>query len=63
MQGPGLEGGVLGVAGALGGAFGGYMLRRDLVRRHGCPDWQIAVSEDVLAIALAVWSISVISST
>ena len=42
MAGPGLEGVLLGVVGAALGAFGGFMLRRDLVQKIGCPDWKVA---------------------
>ena len=62
MQGPGLEGVLLAVVGALIGAFGGYMLRRDLVQKFDCRDWHIAIAEDVLAIGVAVWALRVISA-
>jgi len=61
MQGPGLEGVVLGVIGALIGAFGGYMLRRDLVQKLDCKDWQVAVAEDVVAILASVCALRIIS--
>ena len=62
MQGPGLEGVLLGVVGALIGAFGGYMLRRELVQNFDCKDWHIALSEDVLAIGCAIYALRVISA-
>jgi len=61
MQGPGLEGVLLAVVGALLGAFGGYMLRRDLVQRFDCKDWHIAVSEDIIAIGGAIYALRIIS--
>jgi uncharacterized membrane protein len=61
MQGPGLEGVLLAVVGALIGAFGGYMLRRDLVQKFDCRDWHIAIAEDILAIGVAIWAFRVIS--
>ena len=62
MHGPGLEGVVLAVIGALIGAFGGYMLRRDLPRRLDMPDWQFALIEDGVAIVCAVYAIRIISA-
>jgi uncharacterized membrane protein len=62
MQGPGLEGVVLSVVGALIGTFGGYMLRRDLVQKLDCKDWHVAVAEDLLAILASVFALRIISS-
>jgi len=62
MQGPGLEGVVLAVVGALIGAFGGYMLRRELVQKFECKDWHVAVCEDLAAIIFAVYALRVISA-
>lgn len=45
------EGAMLGTAGALTGAFGGYYARRSFRRNH--PDLAIAFIEDAVAIALA----------
>jgi uncharacterized membrane protein len=61
MYGPGLEGVLLGVVGALLGAFSGFMIRRDLVEKIGCPDWEIAVAEDLIAIVCAMFSLHVIT--
>jgi len=52
---------VLAVIGALLGSFGGFMVRRDLVERIGCKDWQVAVVEDVFAIAAAGFALHVIT--
>jgi len=62
MQGPGLEGVLLGLVGALIGACGGYMLRRELVQNLDCKDWHIALSEDILAIGTAIYALRVISA-
>lgn len=62
MSGPGLEGVLLGVLGALLGAFAGFMIRRDLVQRHGCPDWIIAVAEDLFTILCAAFSLHVVTN-
>jgi uncharacterized membrane protein len=43
-------GAVLGVAGAIAGAFAGYEVRRRLVRALKVPDFVIALLEDVVAI-------------
>ena len=48
-----LLGTVLGGLGAVMGAFGGYEARTRLVQALRGKDWIIAVSEDVVAIALA----------
>jgi uncharacterized membrane protein len=61
MQGPGLEGVLLAVVGALIGAFGGYMLRRELVQNLDCKDWHIAIAEDIIAIGFAIYALRVIS--
>jgi uncharacterized membrane protein len=44
-------GAVLGVAGAIGGAFAGYEIRNRLVRALKVPDFVIALLEDAVAIA------------
>jgi uncharacterized membrane protein len=61
MVGPGIEGVLLAVIGTLLGAFGGYMIRRDLVERIGCKDWQIALAEDAFTIAAAGFALHVIT--
>lgn len=62
ISGPGVEGVLLGVLGALLGAFGGFMVRRHLRERLGCPDYMLAVCEDAIAILLAVFAMRVITS-
>jgi uncharacterized membrane protein len=61
MNGSGFEGVLLGILGAAVGTFGGYMVRRDLVEKFDCPDWKVAVCEDLLAIALAGFAVHVIT--
>jgi uncharacterized membrane protein len=61
MNGPGLEGALLGVVGALLGSFGGFMVRRDIVDKLGCADWPIALAEDVFAILAACFSVHVVT--
>jgi uncharacterized membrane protein len=60
-QGPGIEGVLLTVVGVLLGSFGGYMLRRELVERFECKDWQIAAAEDIIAIGGSIYALRVIS--
>jgi uncharacterized membrane protein len=62
MRGPGLEGVVLGMVGAALGAFAGFMIRRDLVERLGCPDWVVAVAEDLFTVFCAVFAMHVVTS-
>jgi len=62
MDGPGLEGVLLGVVGAALGAFGGFMVRRNLVETIGCSDWLIAVAEDLIALLCAVFAMHVVTS-
>ena len=61
LRGPALEGVILGVAGALIGAFGGYLVRRELVQLLNCKDWQIAVAEDALALGCAVLAMGIVT--
>jgi hypothetical protein len=61
LRGPALEGVILGVTGALIGAFGGYLVRRELVQLLNCKDWQIAVAEDALALGCAVLAMGVVT--
>ena len=61
MAGPAIEGILLGVIGALLGAFGGYMVRRDLVEKIGCEDWHVALAEDLFTILAAGFALHVIT--
>jgi len=62
MSGPELEGALLGVAGAVFGDFAGFMLRRDLVESIGCPDWPVAIAEDLSAILCAIFAARIVAS-
>jgi uncharacterized membrane protein len=62
MAGPGLEGVLLGVVGAALGAFAGFMIRRELVERIGCPDWMVALVEDLIAVACAGFAMHVVTN-
>jgi uncharacterized membrane protein len=62
MNGPGLEGVLLGVLGAALGAFAGVMVRRDLVEKIGCADWMVAVGEDAVTVLAAWFALHVVAS-
>jgi uncharacterized membrane protein len=62
MEGPELEGILLGVVCALVGAFAGYMIRREVVQELQCPDWPIAVGEDLITIVCATFALHVVAS-
>ncbi|HTT23077.1 MAG TPA: DUF4126 family protein [Candidatus Sulfotelmatobacter sp.] len=47
-------GAIIGIAGALAGAFGGYYARAGLVRSLRVPDFVIALPEDAVAIGLGL---------
>jgi uncharacterized membrane protein len=46
-----LGAGIVGIAGALVGTFGGYRIRRDLVLRGHLADFAVAIAEDMIAVA------------
>ncbi len=51
-------GALLGIAGGVAGAFGGYQIRTRLVRALKCPDFVIALAEDAVAIAGGLFIVS-----
>jgi len=61
LDGSVFEGIFLGVGGALMGAFGGYLVRRELVQIFGCKDWHVAVAEDLLAVGCAILAMGVVT--
>lgn len=61
LRGSGTEGVILAVVGAGVGAFGGYLVRRELVEWLGCKDWYVAVVEDALALVCAIFAMGVIT--
>jgi len=61
INGAGLEGVLLAELGALLGAFGGFMVRRDLVEKMDCKDWHVAVGEDLIAILCAGFALHVVT--
>jgi uncharacterized membrane protein len=61
LDGPEIEGVILAVSGTMVGAFGGYLVRRDIVQRLGCKDWPVALVEDLSAIGCAVLAMGIIT--
>lgn len=61
LEGSILEGVILCVGGALIGAFGGYLIRRELVQWMGGKDWPVAATEDVVAVGCAVLAMGVVT--
>ena len=56
-----LEGALLGVLGALVGAFAAYEFRHQLAGRIGCQVWQVLLAEDVFAIVFAIFCMGIIT--
>ncbi|MEG9438156.1 DUF4126 family protein [Edaphobacter sp. HDX4] len=61
LDAPNSEGVILGVLGALVGAFAAYQLRHQLTGRIGCKTWHVTVGEDVFAIACAILCMGIIT--
>lgn len=61
LDGPGIEGVILGVAGAMVGTYGGFLIRRDLVQRLGRKDWQVALVEDAIAVGGSLLAMAVVT--
>jgi uncharacterized membrane protein len=61
LDGPGFEGVILGVGGALLGTFGGFLVRREIVQQMGGKDWPVAVLEDVIAVGCAVFAMGIVT--
>ena len=61
LDGSVIEGALLGVGGALIGAFGGFLIRRELVEQLGCKDWHVAVAEDAIAVSCAILAMGVVT--
>ena len=61
LRGSFVEGLLLGAIGALAGSFIGYQLRVGLRRHYGWPDLPLALGEDVLAVALSVLAMGIVT--
>ena len=51
-------GAVIGIAGAMAGAFAGYHVRKRLVRALGIPDIFVALVEDLICVGGALWVVT-----
>ncbi|MDW5265720.1 MULTISPECIES: DUF4126 family protein [Acidobacteriaceae] len=61
LNGSEFEGVILGVGGALVGAFGGHLIRREIVLRSGSKDWPVAVAEDLVTVGFAVMALGIVT--
>lgn len=61
LNGPTLEGIILGVLGTLVGTYGGFLVRRELVKQFHCKDWHVAVAEDALALLCAIFALGIVT--
>jgi uncharacterized membrane protein len=61
LNGSGIEGVILGLGGALVGAFGGHLIRREIVERSGGKDWPVAVAEDLVTVGFAVLALGIVT--
>lgn len=61
LDGSVFEGVILGVGGALVGAFGGYLVRREIVLRSAGRDWPVAVVEDLITVGFAVVALGIVT--
>jgi uncharacterized membrane protein len=61
LDGSGVEAVILSLLGVVVGAFGGFLVRREIVARLGCKDWPVALAEDVTGILCAVLAMGVIT--
>ncbi|MGD0445029.1 MAG: DUF4126 family protein [Edaphobacter sp.] len=61
LNGSEFEGVILGVGGALIGAFGGFLIRREIVLRLASHDWPVALVEDASAVLCAVLAMGVVT--
>ncbi len=61
LDAPGVEGVILGVLGALLGAFCAYQLRLQLTHRLGCKAWHITLVEDIFAVVCAIFCLGIIT--
>jgi uncharacterized membrane protein len=61
LNGAEFEGVVLGVGGALVGAFGGYLIRKEIVERSDGKDWPVAVAEDLVTLGFAIVAMGIVT--
>ena len=61
LQGSVVEGVLLGAVMAVAGTFAGFLLRRAIVEKLGCPDWPIAVVEDLVTVLIATFALHIVT--
>jgi uncharacterized membrane protein len=61
LDAPTSEGIILGLLGALVGAFVAYELRHQLTRRLGCKVWHVTLAEDIFAIFCAIFCMGIVT--
>jgi uncharacterized membrane protein len=61
LDAPTSEGVILGILGALVGAFCAYELRHQLTRRIGCKIWHVTLGEDIFAIVCAIFCMGIVT--
>jgi uncharacterized membrane protein len=62
LHGAAPEGILLGVTGALAGAFAGYHLRVAIKAKFGIPDLTVALAEDIFAVGLSIVAMGIITN-
>lgn len=62
LNGAEIEGVILGALGVLVGTYTGFLVRREIVRKGQCKDWQAAVIEDAIAIGCAIFAMGVVTA-
>ncbi len=61
LDGSVVEGVMLGAGGALVGAFGGFLVRREVVEKMECKDWQAALVEDFITVSCSILMMGVVT--
>lgn len=61
LDGSVVEGVMLGAGGALVGAFGGFLVRRDLAEKMGFKDWQAGLAEDFITVSCSILMMGVVT--
>ena len=61
LNGPELEGLILGVLSVLVGTYGGFFVRKELVRQFRYDDWKVALAEDAVAVVCAIFAMRIVT--
>lgn len=62
LNGAEIEGIILAALGVLVGTYGGFLVRREIVRKGTWKDWQVATAEDAVAIFCAILAMGVVTA-